>query len=272
MLVTHITFSTTAPDADRDSRKNIVESYLASLLKDGQICGDYLVAWSGGKLNAFTHIARPDAFEEQHHSDWSLRELNAVVDSFGQRPEWTVIDDDVPKEFPNWQSTSSLHLFTHAFDDSSPICCGDTGRPIPLYLLPINQQDREALYFWSRSYKYHDKICFDCSTLEIPAYTEMADPTSELAMKGRQLCAEVERATKVPTYYFMHRYWGRSEGESERPCPVCGGQWHQTEITNGSQPFHQFHFRCEPCRLVSNRGASLDDEPHAQIGEYKDET
>ena len=268
MLLAQITFGGDTEKDERDAQKDIAESYLAALLKNGQIYGTHLVAWSGGTLNVYAQIPRPDSLDERHHSDWGLRDLEAVANSFGQRPKYFVIDDDVPERFPTWQSSSSLYLFTHALDDSSPVCCGDTGRPIPLYLIPIPQEKRESLYFWSRSYNYHDNIWFGSGTLEIPTYTQLADPNSELSNNGRKLCSTIEQATGIPTFYFMHRYWGRIDGESMRPCPVCGGQWNQSEVRYDRTPFHQFHFKCETCRLVSCCGDLCDNAEYAEIGDH----
>jgi len=62
--------------------------------------------------------------------------------------------------------------------------------------------------------------------LEIPAYKKLADPTSELSVNGRELCARIEKATQKPTYYFLMRYWGRNDGEATRSRPLCGAKWH----------------------------------------------
>ncbi|WP_423825319.1 DUF2310 family Zn-ribbon-containing protein, partial [Salmonella enterica] len=49
-------------------------------------------------------------------------------------------------------------------------------------------------------------------------------------------------------YYYHYRVGGSSLAqEKARPCPKCGGEWLLDE------PLHDiFHFRCEPCRIVSN--------------------
>ena len=270
MFLAQITFGSGAGKSrERGTLKDTAESYLASLLKSGQIYGDYLFAWSNGNLVAYTHVARPDSVAKRHHSAWAMSEFNSVVEAFGHPPKWNVIDDDVPKRFPNWNRSSSFYLFTHAFDDTSPVCCGDSGLPIPLYLLPLDQEVREHLYFWARAYNYHDNIWLGSGALEIPAYRQLADPTSDLSANGRDLCAEVERATGRPTFYFMQRYWGRNVGETSRPCPLCGGQWHTADRSTENRPFHQFHFRCKQCRLVSHCANTYDDERHARIGEFK---
>jgi len=269
MFLARITFGNDNSSDDHDALKNSAESYLAALLKNGQIYGEYLFAWSGGTLTAFTHLARPDSLAERYHSDWAMSDLNNVIEAFGQPPNCEIIDDDVPDGFPTWQASSSFYLFTHAFDDASAICCGDTGRPIPMYLLPITQQTRESIYFWARSYNYHDNIWLGSGALEIQAYKQLADPTADLSVTGRELCADIERATDIPTFYFMHRYWGRNDGEPVRLCPVCGGQWHTSDTSAGRQPFHRFHFRCDACRLVSHCADSYDDDENARIGEFR---
>jgi predicted nucleic acid-binding Zn ribbon protein len=270
MFLARLTFgSHSGKPSERDALREAAESYLAALLKNGQIYGDYLAAWCDATLSAYTHLARPDALDGRHHSEWAKSALDVVADSFGQLPRCDIIDDDVPKRFRSWNRSTSFYLFTHAFDDVSPVCCGDTGAVIPLYLLPITQQSREDIYFWSRSYKYHDNLWLGSGALEIPAYKQLADPTSDLSVTGRELCADIELATKTPTYYFVHRYWGRDDGEATRLCSVCGGKWHLSRTPTDPHPFHDFHFRCKRCRLVSHCAVSYDDKRHSRIGEFK---
>ena len=270
MILAKITFGTDGGKLhERNTLKDRAEWYLAALLKNGQIYGDYLVAWSNGNLVAYANIARPDALDERHHSEWSKAQLDLVLEAFGRPVNCEVIDDAKPKRFRSWKQSTSLYLFTHGFDEASPVCCGDTGFPIPLYLLPVTPKTREDLYFWAGSYKAHDKIWLDSGALEIPAYKQLADPESSLSVTGRGLCAEIERVTKTPTFYYVHRYWGRNDGEAIRPCPICGSKWHLSEAPAERHAFHEFHFRCEHCRLISDISVSCEDERHARIGEYK---
>ena len=273
MYLSQITFgSDGGKPRQREALKDAAESYLAALLKNGQIYGDYLFAWSNGNLVAYTHAARPDSLAERRHSEWGTSDLNSVVKLFGQPPACQIIDDDVPKRFASWKRSTSFYLFTNAFAAASPLSCGDTGSRIPLYLLPLAQQTREDLYFWDRAYDYHDNIWLGSAALEIPAYKQLADPTSDLSVTGRELCAEVERATGKPTFYYMHRYWGRNVVEAVRPCPLCGDKWHSSNDSVDARPFYRFHFRCKRCRLVSHCADSYDDERHARIGEVKKAT
>jgi predicted nucleic acid-binding Zn ribbon protein len=50
---------------------------------------------------------------------------------------------------------------------------------------------------------------------------------------------------------------------------MCGGKWHSSGSLSDRYTFHDFHFRCKRCRLVSHCADSYDDERHARIGEFK---
>ena len=204
----------------------------------------------------------------RHHSQWGRERLKRVIEEFACVPRWTILEDNVPKRLPSWRRSSSLYLFTHAFRDASPVCCGDSGAAIPLYLLPISQQAREDAYFWSNHYRDHDNVWLGSGTLEVLAYRETADPKSELSSEGRESCREIEAATGKPTFYYLQRYWGRTVGEEKRLCPLCGRKWRTSTKETDKTPFWEFTFRCMQCRLVSHVACSYDNERHAAIGEY----
>jgi len=277
MFLAQITFgSDGGKSRRREELKDAAEWYLACLLKNGQIYGDYLLAWSRGRLLAYVYVGRPDSLAARYHSKWGKSDLHRVVQLFGQPPKCDILEDDVPKRFAPWKRSGSFYLYTNALAAASPLCCGDTGSPIPLYLLPLTQETREQLYFWARAYNHHDNIWLGSAALEIPAYKQLADPKSDLSVTGRKLCAKVERATGKPTFYYLARFWGRVIGEDERPCPLCGGKWHPSRSPDDERPFFPyerpffpFHFRCKKCRLVSNCADVCDDQRHARIGEFK---
>jgi predicted nucleic acid-binding Zn ribbon protein len=269
MYLSRITIGKCSSNPRERPQPDVAEEYLAALLHNGQVLGDYLLAPCEGTLVAYTHVARPNALAKRWHSQWGLASLRQVVKAFGQLPQCEIIEDNVPTRFTSWKKSSSFYIFTHAFDDASPLCCGDSGVPVPLYLLPISDLTREHLYFWAIRYRDHDRVWFDSGVLEVPAYKQMADPRSELSVIGRELCQEVETATGKRTFYYLHRYWGRSVGEQTRLCPLCGRRWHTSLNRPQNSPFWRFAFRCVRCRLVSHCADSYDDEQHAAIGEYR---
>ena len=135
-------------------------------------------------------------------------------------------------------------------------------------MLPVAFEHKEQLYFWQRSYYHHDNIWLGSGALEIGAYRQLADPASELAEHGRDLCREIETATGVPTFYYLMRYWGRLKGEEQRLCPGCGTAWRTERSREWPGRFWQFDFNCDRCRLVSHLGVSTDGGRHTRIGEF----
>jgi predicted nucleic acid-binding Zn ribbon protein len=275
MYLAQVTFGTDGGKyCQRDELQDIGEEYLSKLWRSGQTYPQFLTTWSKGKLISYTRLARPNAYHRRHLSKWGKDALKTVVKTFGQEPQWKMIDDDVPKRFRSWRRSSSFFLFTNPLGSPQLLSCGDTGLHVPVYLLSIPHIKREDLYHWARAYlcMYHIWLdTFPSSTLEIPAYKETADPGSELSSTGRLLGAEIEKATGTPTYYYLLRHWGRKVGEEKRLCPGCGKPWHVLTEPQEDREFHQFDFRCEPCRLVSHVGVSCfaDEQRYARIGEFK---
>jgi predicted nucleic acid-binding Zn ribbon protein len=254
--------------APKDELEDAAERYLGSLYHTGQLCGEHFLAWTKGILNAHVILAGRDATKPRFHSRVGKRELRNVVNTFGRQPQWKMIDDEARRTPSTWKRSPFLYLFTHAFDWSSPICRGDAEDPVPLYLVPAPFEIKERIVRWQRSYRLHDNIWLDSGALEIAAYRQLADWDSELAEEGRSLCREIETATKVPTFYYLWRCWGRATREDERPCPECGGDW-KVESPGTPGCFWQFDFKCDRCRLVSHKGVSTDGGRHARIGEFR---
>ena len=229
----------------------------------------YFFSWTNSILNASVLLAKPDAYQKKFHSEYGLKNLDELIDTFGHIPEWNILDDDSNEKYSNWRSASFLYLYTDSLSWSPPVCMGDNGKYIPSYELPISYVEREGLYFWKRDYEAYEHIWMRSGELEIPVYKQLADAKSELSQEGRDLCSTIEEATKIPTYYYLMRYWGRRNNESERLCPLCGKDWRNKDRQTDNKEFWSFHFQCYDCRLVSHEADSYEDERHARIGEYK---
>ncbi|EDN66040.1 conserved hypothetical protein [Beggiatoa sp. PS] len=270
MIIAELRFKQLKPSKNnKDELRDIADEYLGSLCKFGQIYGETVLAWSKNELYGLVKLASINAFLKKYHTKYSLESLQKVKAAFNGEPTWKIIENTGPKNVIHWQKTGFFYLFTHAFDDTSPLCSGETGNPIPLYLLPIEDLDRERAYFWAKSYRHLDNIWLESDELEIPAYKQLVEPNSGLSKKGRILCETIEKITNIPTYYFLNRYWERLTGQENRVCPNCGKNWRVKEDYSNRNGFHDFTFCCELCRLVSHLGDSFEDERKARIGEYK---
>jgi predicted nucleic acid-binding Zn ribbon protein len=266
MVLANIKFGRSGKQSRRELEE-LVETYLAHLLRQGQLCTEYFFAWTDGILNAYVHIPSPNAHALRHHSSYGKKSLAEVKKVFGQNPEWKLLESGKGKWSSTWRRAPFLYLFTHAFDDEPPFSRGDNGKQIPAYLFSIPRL--ENIYSWQCSYREHDRVWLGSGALELPAYRQLADPSSELSEDGRDLCRQIEEITNIPTYYFLMRHWGRRQNEDARKCPGCGRSWRTEYTTEKRTCFWQFEFQCHSCRLVSHGGVSFDNERHAAIGEFK---
>jgi predicted nucleic acid-binding Zn ribbon protein len=267
MILYEVTFGKVAAK-DRQEAEDLVDWYLSCLVKNGQACEDYFLILRSSKLCAYVALRGTKAHLPKYHCEYGRGYLKRVKAFFGTAPRWKLIDDDAPHRDTLWTGASFLYLATHMLDYESPLWRGDNGKPIPFYRVPGTHEDRQSVHFWSYGYRSHDLIWFRSGALEIPAYRQLAEPSSDLSQEGLALCAMIEKATGVPTYYYIMRFWGRRKGEERRKCPGCGRKWRTQHPAEEGGPFWQFAFRCERCRLVSHLAVADDDERHASIGEY----
>lgn len=146
----------------------------------------------------------------------------------------------------------------------SPLLCGDTFRPIPLYEIPPASDDPtwhdnyDDINAWARTYRWLYGLWTGSSVGEDFAQRQMQDHRSELSKEGRRLCRRIEEMTGVPTFYFLinYRAWSTSKDEARR-CPETGEDW---QIA-GRTAYHPIAFKCDASRLVSELSANTDALP-----------
>lgn len=250
---------------NQQEAQDLVEDYVSALFHNGQACGEYFLVTHKGKLCVYLNVQGIQANMNEYHCKYGIARLEHLITFFGCEPQWELIDD-VPQQETTWKKSPFLYLFTHFNDWESPLCRGDNGEPIPIYLIAGEHEQREAIYFWQQEYKTYDQAWIHCGELEIPAYKILAVPSSELAKAGRDICEYIEKIVGIPTYYYLMRYWGRRNNEKARLCPSCGQNW---STGFEEDKFYNFAFKCDSCRLVSNIAVSYDDERHAVIGEWR---
>ncbi len=248
--------------------EDAVQVLIGALDRNGQLCGEPVVGWVGGNLRIVCSLPHAAALEVRHHSSEGRGAAAEVRAACASAPRLRVLDDRArTSRVPAWRRARALYLFTTMLDQTSPVCSGRDGRPVPLYLLPLSDEARRGLSAWADQYRTLDRLYMASGTLERGAYRQLADPRSGLAREGRALARDVEGATGLPTYYYLHRYWGRRRGEEGRPCPGCGSNWNRIGARSG-RGLEWFEFRCELCRLVSIAGVVADSTELARIGDW----
>jgi predicted nucleic acid-binding Zn ribbon protein len=251
----------------REAVAAAVWDYLAGLHRNGY-AADFFYEERAARLVACALMPDPAALP-RFHSRFGRRELAAVKKACGRAPRRAFVGPGTSRP-PSWRSATFLYLQTSFLDYGSAVHASGEQEPIPAYLLPVSDPLREDLFFWTAAYQAHDRLWINSGALEIPAYRQIADPRSELASDGREICAAIEKATRKPTYYYLDRYYGRRRGEDSRPCPLCGKPWARREvIAGGRRRFVDFAFRCDRCRLVSHVGDEIATPRLARIGEFR---
>ena len=246
MFVAEITVRLAA-EADPDE----INSFLSTLRQNGQVLSrEFLSTESRGTLKTCVLVPEADALSTSHDNKWAKQARVSLtrkglthfrVKVLGKDP--TSLDTD------GCASPNQYILFTNYLTMESPLRCGECFGPVPLYRVPPTYDDSEYynIKTWEADYQACDTLQMNCSTGERFGIREMSEANSSLSRRGRGLCADIEKGTGKPVYYYLFRYVTRTTRAKEeaRMCPICGGAWLLEES------WHIFDFKCESCRLVS---------------------
>jgi predicted nucleic acid-binding Zn ribbon protein len=232
------------------------DQLLGAYRLDGHVLGRDLIAVSlKGHLESYVLVPANDAFQPQSMNEWIQKQRDKAKLVGLSEPDTVQIGND-PSEPGACECTNSgsLILFTTYLEIQSPVRCGDCFLPVPLYRLPrFESGEFVEVISWASAYKSCDSLFMGSSTGERFGYREMSRANSSLSLRGRAICKHFEEGTGKPSYYYLHRYYGRSRSvEASRECPGCRQQWLLKEKWHSL-----FDFRCETCRLVSCLSSSI---------------
>ncbi len=251
MFVTEVRFECFA-DTTLSAAQSAINHLLEAWRANGQVLGrEFAVSFHEGEFRARLMLPAPDSLANRHNSPWAKAALKALTDAKLLPPREKLQGQDINANESFEGESSWQLLYTSSVHMCSPVRSGDNLLPIPLYRLPASfNGDHKQLIRWQTEWQACDELQMASGTkAEFAALEEISTTESDLFRRGWDLRGRLEYLTKIPTYYYLYRVGGTSlASERERPCPRCGShEWRLDEPL-----LDMFHFRCEPCRIVSN--------------------
>ena len=221
--------------------------FVGALGKGGQTTNEDSTIYGSFPICYICICPEKDSLNPKHHHVHAKKYYQKILRMSARKPQVLLLGEiaESPRAC-ECKKQNSLVLFTHLFDQSSPITCGKCRKPIPLYKLPVFENDAYDLVLtWQEIYRNCDSLFMLSWTGEKFGYKQMAELKSDLTKFGREICAALEKKTGIPVYYYLHRYYGTSpNAELKKRCPGCGSQWIQQESK-------AFELRCDKCQLLS---------------------
>lgn len=97
-----------------------------------------------------------------------------------------------------------------------------------------------------------DRIWLNSRALEHEAYNQLSAFDSDLGVRGRNLCTEVERALHRPVFYYLLSYYVPNPASLAERCPRCNSSWRASSTAKSG--IGSFEFCCDTCRLITDAG------------------
>lgn len=247
-----------AEEDDVDQAVDLLHKLVSTWRMNGQVLGDEFSFYERDHAYHTTlTIPAYDALHETYFNKWVQREWSRFPTQGMSHPTSSILGIS-PDSAPRCECAqrTSFILYTTALSLESSLRCGDCFQPVPLYTIPPTyEHDYYNLIRWETDYQACDRLQMGCETGERFGLREMEHIHSGLTQRGREICRKIEVGTRLPTYYYLHKWKAHSkEAERKRRCPSCGEHWKLAE-----QLHKLFDFRCVPCRLLSNFAYSFSE-------------
>jgi predicted nucleic acid-binding Zn ribbon protein len=230
-------------------------TFLAFLRQTNQIINDdYVFTRIGSSVRVSVVCPEPDSLTRQNtiaYVNDAKQALETMTHSALRYAE-----AGVEPQYANYRVPENSSHYILRQGGFSPLLCGDTCKPIPLYRIPPTHHDAKCydnLRGWERNYQHLYGLWLKGDVCEAFALKQLQDHQSALSVLGRDLCRHIEDLTGKPTYYFLFNYRGWSKAKDRaRKCPVTGNDW----LIEGKTASDAIAFKCDASRLVSELSAN----------------
>jgi predicted nucleic acid-binding Zn ribbon protein len=260
MFATEVQFRVNAVSADDAEAISVLVALWRS---NGQVLGKtYSAALKGRTYSLFLTLPEAGALAAEHNDLYVAERLEQLECAGFKGPTIkSQVRDPFERAVCGCQPRARTHfiLFTTYAGFEPSLLCGDCFHAVPHYRIPHEQSTpakaalHDRISTWQSNYRCCDQLNMSCTVGEAFALRQLGQLDSQLSRLGIEVCKDIARLTGVPTYYYLHRYRGRSaKSERARRCPGCGGGWLL------AKPHHRmFDFKCDACQLLSNMARSV---------------
>jgi predicted nucleic acid-binding Zn ribbon protein len=239
-----------APPTEREAQFDAIGSYLAALVRNGNLLKDWLIAAEVHGWTVYAGAPARDAFGKANQNTFAQQRLSNLRKCKIRPPRIRFLGavSDTASDC-GCRAPRAYFLFTAFMHTEPPVRCMDCNGVVPLYRLPApTTGEYSALLTWQADYQACDTLQINSTVGVRFAERQMSDLVSSLSRSGLAVCKEIEELTARPVYYYLFRANARSHSaEMRRRCPNCGGVWRLPEPVYG-----KFDFKCDKCRLLSN--------------------
>jgi len=213
----------------------------------GKIEPEYI---SEGKMFEVPFTMEVDSLNKKHNNNYVNRQIEKIETLCNSKIAFKTLGKNYDNNTGPCECKNPRFyiLFTNFLTILSPIICGSCDRAIPLYRLPMYEDDGYLpILSWESNYKACDTLQMNCEVGERWATNQMSAHNSQLSIQGREICKRIEVLTGKPTFYYLYNYRKLSVAKDrQRKCPSCGQDWLL------KKRLHNFYdFKCDTCKLIS---------------------
>jgi len=211
---------------DEDERfalSDAIETFLSALIRNGNIIGEHVILELSDCYRVRVLCWSPDALDEANFSSYARDDLAKLRPLLARDAEFHRVPE-VERE-PTWcdcENPSGRILFTTFLSRlGSPVRCLYCRRDVPIYRLPLPKEaiERAELLSWQDDYQTLDTLYMNSGVGERFSYRQLARPKSDFMKRTRELAADVESSSGVPTYWLNRLVTGFPHWERGHSCP-----------------------------------------------------
>lgn len=202
----------------------LVQFYLSTLVKNGQIMSNYSIIKSNKKYIVYCTISDITTLSEKYNNEYTnmaLKYLNIFFEIIGDN---LYFYEDCSYSNSSWYL---LYSDYESSNDESPLKCGDCGNDIPLYKTPylFGEKEHLTLLNYQKLYACVDTIWME-SLSDRYSKNQLTNTGSALVKQGLKIRQELEAKLNKPVYLFVRKPIGglfdfKNNNFEIDVCPIC---------------------------------------------------